>query len=63
MEDIHDADCIFVAVAHRQFRALTMDDFRKMFRQNTDTGRVLIDVKGLYPIHDMEQAGMIWWRL
>ena len=52
-----------IAVAHKEFRALTMDDFKKMFKQNTDTGRVLIDVKGLYPIKDMEAAGMTWWRL
>jgi len=63
MEDIHDADCIFVAVAHKEFRALTMDDFKKMFKADADTGRVLIDVKGLYRIEDMEAAGMTWWRL
>ena len=63
MEDIHDADCIFVAVAHKEFRALTMDNFKKMFKADADTGRVLIDVKGLYRIEDMEAAGMTWWRL
>ena len=63
LEEIRDADCIFVAVAHKEFRALTMDDFKQMFRKDTDTGRVLIDVKGLYPIKEMEAAGFTWWRL
>lgn len=63
LEDIHDADCIFVAVAHKQFRELTMDDFQKMFRKNTENGRVLIDVKGMYSIKEMEEAGFTWWRL
>lgn len=64
LESVHDADCVIVAVAHNEFRALKLEDIKKMFRLDTDDNtKVLIDVKGLYPISELKASGMTYWRL
>lgn len=61
--DVADADCVIVAVAHNEFRALSLDNIKKMFKAVPDAEKVLIDVKGLYKIEDLKASGMQWWRL
>ena len=63
LEDVRDADCVIVAVAHDVFKALSLEDIKKLFRQGPDDGKVLIDVKGLYQVKDLKQSGLKWWRL
>lgn len=62
-EYVSDADCIIVAVAHNEFRQLKLDDLKKLFKTSEDKEKVIIDVKGLYKISDLEKSGMIYWRL
>jgi UDP-N-acetyl-D-galactosamine dehydrogenase len=63
LEDVQDADCIIVAVAHEEFKALKLDDLKERFRAGSDSEKVLIDVKGLYPISQLKDSGMRYWRL
>ena len=64
LADVKDADCVIVAVAHNEFRALSLNDIKALFRKNSpDNEKVLIDVKGLYKIADLNASGMKWWRL
>ncbi len=63
MEDVKDADCVIVAVAHNEFKALSLNDIKKMYRVCDDSEKVLIDVKGLYKVSDLNDSGLIWWRL
>lgn len=63
MDDVKDADCVIVAVAHNEFRALSLQDIKKMYKQCADCEKVLIDVKGLYSVQDLKDSGMLWWRL
>lgn len=63
LEDVVDADCVIVAVAHNEFKALTLDDIKKMYRDRPDDEKVFIDVKGLYKIEDLQASSMQWWRL
>ena len=63
LEDVADADCIIVAVAHDDFRKLSLEDLMKMYRDGADSGKVLIDVKGLYNVEDLNASGLQWWRL
>jgi len=64
LEDVKDADCVIVAVAHDEFRALSLDDIKALFRKDSpDEEKVLVDVKGLYKIADLNASGMKWWRL
>lgn len=61
LEDIHDADCIIAAVAHREFREMKLGGILKLYRPGAEP--VLIDVKGIYPIKELEASGIKWWRL
>lgn len=63
IEEVADADCVIVAVAHNEFRALSLDDLKKLFKAGDVSEKVLIDVKGLYKVEDLKASGMQWWRL
>lgn len=63
LEDVKDADCVVVAVAHNEFKHLTLDDLKKLFKDKPDEEKVLIDVKGLYKVEDLRTSEMCWWRL
>jgi len=62
-EDVRDAECVIVAVAHNEFKKMNLDYLKKLYKQSSDEGKVLIDVKGLYSISDLNSSGMSWWRL
>ena len=63
LEDVKDADCVIVAVAHNEFKALSLEDVKHLFRDCSDCEKVLLDVKGLYKVADLNESGMSWWRL
>lgn len=63
LEDAKDADCVIVAVAHNEFKALSLNDIKTMFKVSNDNEKVLIDVKGLYKVSDLKASGMRFWRL
>lgn len=63
LEDVKDADCVIVAVAHNEFKALSLEDVKRLFRDCSDCEKVLLDVKGLYKVADLNESGMSWWRL
>ena len=63
IEDVTDADCVIVAVAHREFRELGLERIRTLFKPGADESKVLIDVKGLYKVEDLKGSGIKWWRL
>lgn len=61
LEDIQDADCVIAAVAHNEFKELSIDKIGKLFR--ADANKVLIDVKGIYGIEDLTAKRYFYWRL
>lgn len=63
IEDAKNADCVIVAVAHNEFKTMSLDDIKKLFKESDDTEKVIIDVKGLYNVADLNDSGMKWWRL
>lgn len=64
LEDINNVDCVIVAVAHDEFKKLSLSDLEAFYRSELkQEERVLIDVKGLYRIKDLEESGLKYWRL
>lgn len=63
LEEVQDADCVIVAVAHRQFRDLGLGGVEKLYRRCPRSEQVLIDVKGLYSVEELKQSGLRYWRL
>ena len=63
MEEAKNADCVIVAVAHNEFKAMGLDEIKKLFKECPDDEKVLVDVKGLYKVVDLNASGIKWWRL
>lgn len=63
LEDVVDADCIVMAVAHDEFRAMSIGDIDKMYAPGPNDEKVFIDVKGLLNKKMVEDAGYRYWRL
>ena len=64
LKDVKDADCIIVAVGHKEFRSLSMAQIKEFFKTDLkDEEKVLIDVKSLYRMDELRASGMRFWRL
>lgn len=59
MSEIKDMDAVVLAVAHDEFKDITIDDMNSMISGN----KVLLDIKGILDRKEYEDAGYIYWRL
>lgn len=60
-ERIRNMDAVILAVAHEQFKALTMATVDSLYKANAP--KVLLDLKGLLDRKAYEAAGYSYWRL
>ena len=64
LDDLPKADCLIVAVGHNEFRAMNVNGLKQFFRDDIpDEEKVLLDVKSLYNINELEYSGITFWRL
>jgi UDP-N-acetyl-D-glucosamine/UDP-N-acetyl-D-galactosamine dehydrogenase len=63
MADAQNANCVIVAVAHNEFKSLTLDEIKSFYAPSPDDEKVLLDVKGLYTVKELDKSGMKYWRL
>ena len=63
MDEAKNADCVIIAVAHEEFKEMSLSDIKSLFKNCPDAEKVLLDVKGLYKIEDLKKSGMRYWRL
>lgn len=62
--DIPKADCVIVAVGHKEFRNMSMMQLKELFKSElSDEEKVLIDVKSLYRMDELMASDMRFWRL
>ena len=62
--DIPKADCVIVAVGHGEFRSMSMMQIKELFKvELEDSEKVLIDIKSLYRIDELNASGLRYWRL
>lgn len=62
MSDLVDLDAIIVAVAHEEFKSLRISDFSGMYKVGL-SGKVLIDIKGIYSKEEFISSNYAYWRL
>ncbi len=60
-DSIRDMDAVILAVAHEQFKSLTMGQLDALYA--ADAPKVLLDLKGLLDRKAYEEAGYLYWRL
>lgn len=58
-----DADCVIIAVAHDEFRSMTMDELDALFCEAEPSEKVIIDVKGTLDKENVCRWGFKYWRL
>lgn len=63
LEQVENADCILHAVAHRQFREMGLPGLMALFRSDGGAKRVLLDVKGEWPVSQLKELEITWWRM
>lgn len=63
MNDAKEADCVIIAVAHNEFKRMSLNDIKRMFKNSRNDEKVFLDVKGLYKMEELEVSGMRFWRL
>lgn len=63
LAEVKNADCILHTVAHRQFREMGLDGLMALFRPESGAKRVLLDVKGEWPVQQLKELGITWWRM
>lgn len=63
LEEINELDCVILAVAHNEFKNIKLDELKKLYRICSDNEKVLIDVKGIYSIEELNTSKMRYWRL
>ena len=63
MEEIANLDCLILAVAHNEFRQMSVDQYLKLFRDMPNEEKVLVDVKGILDLDAVKQKGIRFWRL
>ena len=63
LKQVNGADCVIIAVAHNEFKKLSLDDIKALYRDGNDSEKVLLDVKGIYSVKDLKESGLTYWRL
>lgn len=63
MDEVKNADCIIFAVSHDQFSAMSLDEVNALYADVPMNEKVLLDVKGIFKIDELQKAGFRFWRL
>ena len=62
--EVPKADCVIVAVGHKEYRNMSMMELKDLFKSELkDNEKILIDVKSLYRMDELNASGMKFWRL
>lgn len=63
MDEVKNADCIIFAVSHDKFSAMSLDEVNALYADVPMNEKVLLDVKGIFKIDELQKAGFRFWRL
>lgn len=63
LADVKDMDCVILAVAHSDFRGLSLKEIDTLFADKDDSEKVLVDVKGVLNKKEIDSLGYRYWRL
>lgn len=62
LDDVKDADCLVFLVAHQQFRNLSAEQLKQLYKK-TDGRKLLIDVKSMFDSSSLAQQDFRVWSL
>ena len=50
-------------MAHNEFKEISLDKLKSLYKESKDNEKVLMDVKGLYDIRDLKNSNIKFWRM
>lgn len=63
LEDVKDVNCIIIAVAHDTFKHMSLQLLKERYCNCEDNKKILLDIKGIYTLSELEESGLMYWRL
>lgn len=63
LHNLDNVDCIIIPVAHTDFKNISLDELKLLYKISKDEEKVLIDVKGIYDLEELKESGISFWRL
>lgn len=63
IEEFKDLDCLIIAVAHQEFKALSNEYLANMFKDVPNDKKIIVDVKGVRQKDELLALGYKYWRL
>lgn len=64
IDSVNDADCVILAVAHNEFKNLSLAQLDSLFKKDIDNSKkVIIDVKSILDKKSVNNKGYSYWRL
>ena len=63
LENVRDMDCIIFAIAHDEYKGMSIAKLDAMFGNYPNNEKVIIDVKGALSRDEIQQKGYSYWRL
>ncbi len=63
INNLKDVDAVIIAVAHNEFRKMTISDIDSFFSKPDNSQKVIIDVKGIFNRKQIEGENYKYWRL
>lgn len=63
IEEVREADCIVISVAHNEFKQLKLEDLDRMFINSDNNKKIIIDIKSILNKQEIELKGYRYWSL
>ena len=63
INDIKNADCLIFAVAHEEFKKMSLEQIDGLFGNMDNSEKIIIDVKSIFNKIQIEKLGYKYWRL
>lgn len=60
---VNQADCLVFAVAHDEYKSLSIEEIDNMFGLSPNKEKVIIDIKSILNKRELENKGYSYWRL
>lgn len=61
--ELNDIDCLIVAVAHDEFKNISIEQLNNLFENNENGKNVIIDVKSIFSKNEIDPKKYCYWRL
>lgn len=61
--ELREMDCLVFAVAHNLFKSFSFSKIDSMYGKISPKEKILIDIKGMFSIPDLEKSNYTYWRL